>query len=168
MHIRCVAILLLSLPAAAIASDSLCQPTEVAYFSCHTTSGKQIALCGSPLKREAKDTEQFRHGNGYLQYRFGTKQRIEKLYPEDKRASLEKFTGGYFLPAGAASASLSFLAGGYTYSVGIAGGVGVEAFSGVMVSRGFNTVARLSCINEPVLETRHGLGFVELTQLLGK
>ena len=163
MRIRTIATLLLAAPAIAAESNSLCQSTEVTYFSCSTKGGKQVSICGSAF--EAKGG---RLSDGYLQYRFGTQTNIEKIYPEDKRGSIGRFSGGYFLPAGAASASLSFSADGYWYSVGIADGPGVDAFVGVQVTHNFKTVARHACDGDPILEKKNNIDFFNLAQLLGE
>lgn len=48
-------------------SACLCNAQEKRFFSCRTARGKSIALCGTP--------------EGVVQYRFGTRQKIELTFP---------------------------------------------------------------------------------------
>lgn len=52
--------------AASLTPPTLCQASEVIWFSCRVGPGKIASLCASP---------------GTLQYRFGTPQRVELRYP---------------------------------------------------------------------------------------
>lgn len=68
----------------------LCKPDEQVVFGCHSKD-KMISLCASPET-----------SNGYLQYRFGTPDKIELEYPTQRTSlkgnffhSFEPYSGGY-------------------------------------------------------------------------
>lgn len=84
-------------------------PNEEVIFSFETAKGKQMVL--------VKDEE-----NEYIVYRFGTKDKIELEYPENKdKDSWKKFTySGYFRGGGIANLAmdlnyLAFVNGDYKY-----------------------------------------------------
>jgi hypothetical protein len=67
---------------------SLCAADERVYFSCQAGKGsKRIALCGQ-VKGAADGV------HGFLQYRFGTREHTEMIYPSSRDESLDKFTYG--------------------------------------------------------------------------
>lgn len=66
------------------AEETLCKASEVVKFSCAIKgSGKLVSVCSSPDLGRAK---------GYLQYRFGTHQRIELEFPSDTAGTQGKFS----------------------------------------------------------------------------
>ncbi len=91
--IRCACLLLLAGVArkgfaqtsSPVSSPSLCHSGEQIYLSCTVEKGaKQLALCGRGDDSRATP-------DNYLQYRYGTKNRIELLYPVVRSESIAKF-----------------------------------------------------------------------------
>jgi hypothetical protein len=78
-----LSLLLILFPVLACADDSLCAANEQVLFSCPIGKLQKIAsLCGSP---------ELKKGNGYLQYRYGSREKIELVFPATRDGSLEKF-----------------------------------------------------------------------------
>jgi hypothetical protein len=140
---------------------SLCAADEHVYFSCQAEkSAKRIALCG-----------QVKGGNGvqgFLQYRFGTREHPEMVYPSSRNESLEKFTydGAYQKTARMDTSEVSFHSGSFDYTVyivsyplGDAESDGYGRESGVRVARGGKDVATVKCGSEPE-GTLSGLGWL--------
>jgi hypothetical protein len=131
---------------------SLCAADERVYFSCQAGKGpKRIALCGQ-VKGGADGVR------GFLQYRFGTREHPEMVYPSSRDESLEKFTfGGAYQKLGRMeSKEISFHSGsfGYTvytesYPLGDAESDGYAHGAGVRVAKGGKDVATVKCGDEP-------------------
>ena len=111
------------------ASESLCGTTEVALFSC-PTAYKLVSLCAS---RDLSQT------SGYLQYRFGTKTKLDFQYPENKVHPYKKFIRSGIGYARGGEEHISFSNGSYMYVLydiltGLDPGKGTHArSSGVVV-----------------------------------
>jgi hypothetical protein len=92
-----------------VPSTTLCQPDEQVIFSCDLKgSGKYVSLCGSKnLTRE----------EGYLQYRFGRPGAVELEFPKDKDSTKKQFTYDHYFRALVDRTNISFVNGGYTYTV---------------------------------------------------
>jgi hypothetical protein len=102
-------LLLLALPVMAFAAESLCALGEKPYFTCETAKhGRLISLCGS---------SQLKKGDGYLQYRYGTKENAELTYPPSKAGSIEKFRYAHYFRYQNDQTQVSFSNGGFNYSV---------------------------------------------------
>jgi hypothetical protein len=150
-----------ALAAKAPLNASLCQADERVYFSCQAGNGpKRIALCGQ-VKGGAGV-------HGFLQYRFGTREHPEMVYPSSRNESLEKFTyGGAYQKMGRMdSREVSFHSGSFDYTVyitsyplGDAESDGYGSESGVRVTRGAKDVATIKCGSEPE-EFLSGLGWL--------
>jgi hypothetical protein len=69
--------LLTSASHAAAPGAGLCAATETTFFACTTKRAKSISVCGAPPRT--------------LQYRFGTAQRPELVYPGDASAGPASF-----------------------------------------------------------------------------
>ncbi len=102
----------------AFAKDELC-PKAYTWFSCGLDNGKTVAICGS-ASREADPPTFVADDDSWLQYRYGTADNIELLYPDN----LPKNEWGYFLggitfgPGGTADRiNLSFITDGIRYLI---------------------------------------------------
>jgi hypothetical protein len=97
---------LLATAAPASASDSLCTATEQVFFSC-------------PIKASAKLASVCGRAGDYLQYRFGSHDKPELVFPKAKAGSIEKFqvANEYVPSAFYESHQLSFQSGGTDYRV---------------------------------------------------
>lgn len=87
--------------------ESLCSASEQKIFSCHT-GRKIISVCAS---------KKFTLDSGYLQYRFGTKDSTELVYPQSKVPAKNHF---YYYDIGYSRgwiSHLSFKNGKYKYIV---------------------------------------------------
>lgn len=103
-----VLIMATGLPSVALL-QTLCHSGEVDYFSCKISkSGKIASLCGN-VDDSAGD------GKDWLQYRFGSNQNVELIFPEEKRGSTTKFEANAFLRYGVYD--LRFINGNALYSV---------------------------------------------------
>lgn len=97
---------------------SLCSGEEFDMFNCAIVgSGKLLSICAS----KSSALEQ---GRGYVQYRFGRPGRVELEFPRERRGYQRAFTLVYSEssdPGGpvrrSASGALTFLNGGYRYTV---------------------------------------------------
>lgn len=94
---------------------SLCNADEAILFSCPIRGqNKTLSVCGSKKITESA---------GYIQYRFGTKGKIDLRYPEAKRPPLGLFTKKYSASYGSGSnstvldASVTFHTGQHTYVI---------------------------------------------------
>jgi hypothetical protein len=131
---------------------SLCSADERVYFSCQADKGaKRIALCGQ-VKGSPDGVR------GFLQYRFGTREHPDLVYPSSRNESLEKFTyGGANQKLGRMeSREVSFHSGSFDYTVytmsyplGDAESDGYGHESGVRVARDGKDVATVKCGSEP-------------------
>jgi hypothetical protein len=82
------------------AVETLCRPTEVAVFTCRIARSAKIAsLCASE-----KLTEQ----EGYVQYRFGTRKKIELEFPEIRQHSAQQFVLDFYIRPMVTRSSISF------------------------------------------------------------
>lgn len=90
-------------------ADNLCKTTEKVIFSCTVQNGKKIlSVCG---------TTKLTKTEGYLQYRFGTKSKLELVYPSTTKGTQEQFYWFYLRGTDGAGAELSFNNHGYTYTI---------------------------------------------------
>jgi hypothetical protein len=96
-------------------AGSLCSDKETTYFSCKVTgSGKILSLCG----KVHIDTNNFEMDhNGWLQYRFGTPEKPELVYPQKKEGSVNRFLGMYNHSFQGSLWPLSFRIGSYYYEL---------------------------------------------------
>ncbi len=150
-------LLALALPAPALASSAstLCTPGETVVFSC-STGTRTVSLCASS-DLSAK--------SGYLQYRFGTRDKLELAYPEKSRPPGNLFTPGTLAFSGGGGAYLQFKKGAYTYTVFSAVGNwspsgGKATAEGVAVKSGGKEVANLPC-RKDVVEGELGPDYFE-------
>lgn len=107
---RCASMILLSLLTSAVHSDDglfLCTADEQLVFGC-TLGNRKISICASsPL---TADTD-------HVQYRFGTRQRLEQAYPPHPLPPAERFflsTTGY---AGGGASAIRFRIDGQDHFV---------------------------------------------------
>jgi hypothetical protein len=90
-------------------ADSLCKTTEKVIFSCTVQNGKKIlSICSSTKLTKTE---------GYLQYRFGAKSKIELVYPSTTKDTQEKFSLRYLRGSEGAGGELSFENYEYEYTV---------------------------------------------------
>ena len=86
---RCVQLWLLLAAASAQAhparAQALCATDESTYFSCASSNGRAINLCGKPAQT--------------LQYRFGKPGRVELAYPAQPQDSLNAFWYAHYARA---------------------------------------------------------------------
>jgi hypothetical protein len=64
---------------------------------------------------------------GYLQYRFGTKEKLELVYPSTKKSTQELFYWREFRFYQGSIRELTFKSGEYYYTLGVNEGTGVSA-----------------------------------------
>ncbi|MDR5774834.1 MULTISPECIES: hypothetical protein [unclassified Caballeronia] len=108
---------------------TLCKDFEEVYFSCHA-SGKIISLCASG---------NISPNNGYVQYRIGTKEKIELQYPERSLPPHNRFSISDVSAANASSTHIKFRRGAYNYVVY------ASALGGVYVKRGDKLLSNRVC-----------------------
>lgn len=153
--------LLVSFAAPATASapvPTLCKKGEQILFSCKTSKGKVLSLCGSSdLARD----------KGFLEYRFGTAKKTELTYPADRARSREAFQWRFLRHAQSASYAVLFTNGGFTYDLFDQDTMGTENANGagVLVTRPkadgtTQHVATIQC------EGERTLGLVDLKSVL--
>jgi hypothetical protein len=101
----------------ASAADSLCAPNEEVFFNCRIKdSPKLLSVCG-------RAGEEARRGaplpGDYLQYRFGSHDKPELVFPKARKGSLDKFRAAneYVPSAFYESDQLSFRSGETEYRV---------------------------------------------------
>jgi hypothetical protein len=92
---------------AADVHKSLCQTKEKVIFSC-STGKKLISVCSS---------ENLSSAAGYVQYRFGTKEKLELSFPEPQAHPSSFSTGGALMYSGGGGAYMRFNKGAYSYVV---------------------------------------------------
>ena len=110
------ALLLLVLPDAA-RTQTLCAQGETDHFSCPIGAGnKMLSVCSNIVENGDVNAD------SWLQYRFGTKNKIELAFPEEKAGSLSRFEGHVFNPREqpVELADLRFSNGNTAYSVDFA------------------------------------------------
>ncbi len=92
-------------------AEGLCTPEEHTYFSCPIKSGKTLSVCGQKTADSLS----------WLQYRFGTKQKIELSYPTDAKNIKpgEVFSFSHYMRGSpfTQNDNLSFTNGSTTYNV---------------------------------------------------
>jgi hypothetical protein len=130
-------------------AQSLCAVHEQVIFNCQIKdSRKLVSVCAS--HDLAKD-------RGYLQYRFGTKRKLELVFPPTKIGTQQRFYWSEKRPYQSAIYELAFISGGYLYTVSayeasavlndIPGGAqGGDVVVQRMGSPNFN---RLNCVGYP-------------------
>lgn len=102
----------------AFAQDELC-PKAYTWFSCGLDNGKTVAICGS-ASREADPPTFVADDDSWLQYRYGTAEKIELRYPDNApNPGWSYFLGGItFGPGGTADRiNLSFITDGIRYLI---------------------------------------------------
>jgi hypothetical protein len=157
--------LLLALPSAAYASSvrTQCSAGETVVFSC-STGTRILSLCAS--KDVGKNT-------GYMQYRYGTADKLELIYPAKPQPPKGLFTPGNLAFSGGGGSYVQFKKGAYTYTVFTAIGNwaadgGKATAEGVAVKNGDKEVVNFPCrgdLNEgelgPDFFEKAGLGEAE-------
>lgn len=105
-------ITLAMIPALVNAENTLCTKAEKVIFSCKVKKSiKTVSVCGS---------KSLTRNSGYLQYRFGTNQRVEFEFPTTKIASQQRFYWGEkHLMEGSYIGELTFINHGYIYTIGV-------------------------------------------------
>jgi hypothetical protein len=143
MRVPLMFLLTLALPSAAFASTARtqCSAGETVVFSCSTGTTRILSLCAS--QDVGKDT-------GYLQYRFGTADKLELVYPEKPQPPKALFTPGTLSFSGGGGTYLQFKKGAYTYTVfsaigNFAPSGGKATAVGVSVKNGDKEVANIPC-----------------------
>lgn len=101
--------IVLLLPLAASAGNSLCAPNEQVLFSCPAgKAGRMLSLCAS---------SRLERGTGYLQYRYGTIGNVEFTYPESATGSQEKFRYAHYFRFQNDRTQVSFANRGFNYVI---------------------------------------------------
>jgi hypothetical protein len=104
------ATLLASLPTLA---QTHCKADEVDYFSCQIVNSTRVAsICGNVENRQIE-------GSSWVQYRFGSMNHLELVYPEQKGNSASAFEGNAF--GRYQIVDLRFVSGDVLYSVTLDG-----------------------------------------------
>jgi outer membrane protein assembly factor BamE (lipoprotein component of BamABCDE complex) len=91
-------------------TNNYVKPNEVELYSFRTFEGKKVSICKDTLDK-------------YLIYRFGTEEKVELEYPNDKSSSWDNFKYYYYLRGsgiqneGMDENSLSFSNGKYKYEI---------------------------------------------------
>jgi hypothetical protein len=100
---------LIALGINAQAVETLCNPSEIVVFSCPIARSTKIAsVCASETLTEQK---------GYVQYRFGTRKKIELEFPKDRQGSVDQFVLSFYMRPMVTRASISFEIHGNRYAV---------------------------------------------------
>jgi hypothetical protein len=97
---------LFAMPGLASASESLCAPTEQVFFNCQVKdSPKLLSVCG--------------RAGDYLQYRFGSREKPELVFPDRREGSVDRFwVANHYVPSAFYDGyQLSFQSGGTEYRV---------------------------------------------------
>ncbi len=116
LHAIAAALICCTTPA--FAQDELC-PKAYTWFSCGLDNGKTVAICGS-ASREADPPTFVADDDSWLQYRYGTADNIELLYPDNlPKNEWSYFLGGIaFGPGGTPDRiNLSFINDGIRYLI---------------------------------------------------
>ncbi|MGL5452520.1 MAG: hypothetical protein ACRDBT_08985 [Aeromonas sp.] len=119
---------------AAGAQTSLCQSQEEVLFAC-STGKKIISVCAS---------DDFSAHSGYVQYRFGTKKKIELAFPEQPGHPSTFATGGTITYAGGGAAYMRFNNGAHSYVVYSGMGRGWDK-QGVVVEKRGKMLVNILC-----------------------
>ncbi|MFJ3368188.1 hypothetical protein [Pseudomonas sp. NPDC086251] len=108
----------------------LCSSTEEIYFSCPLPQGKIVSVCGHKNNKPSE---------GYVQYRYGTPEKIEMIYPQSKIPPKDRF---FIVEASEGSVNkdiIKFHNGRYTYII-------AQAFvSYLTVLKDGKLISRKSC-----------------------
>jgi hypothetical protein len=139
---------------ASAAPPTLCLTAEVNVFSCGAGK-KVISVCAS--KDASAD-------QGYIQYRFGSPQKVELTVPASKSVPPAKSAiAGNLSFSGGGGAYLRFPTGDYEYIVYTAIGKGWGEKDGVAIEQKGKRRAHVSCTDEPV--SKMGVDFFTKTGL---
>jgi len=150
-------------------ASTLCTPSEKVLFSCQLENSKKIAsVCAAiNLTRTV----------GYLQYRFGTRGKLELVYPSTKVATQERFFWRELRPYQSSVRELTFKSGEYYYTLSaydvsealndIPGGAQVGQIE-VEKSRGSSHPTVLKCVSYPEGEFSLGGLVRDGDDLIGK
>ena len=110
MRILSICLCLMCMP---VLAGTLCKSSEKVVFSCQIKNTSEIAsVCSSSA---------LTHDEGYLQYRYGTPRNVELVFPPTKRRTQSQFYWGKIIAYGGSDSELSFISGGYLYTLGIGG-----------------------------------------------
>ena len=129
--------LLASTASKAATPGTLCSPNEEVIFSCKTTRAKIVSVCASPSLADS---------GGYIQYRFGTADKPELIYPSAKRNPRQHFTSGTLTYSGGGGAYIQFRNGAYNYIVFTGIGRGWEKDGGGVEKAG-HRLSEIKCAN---------------------
>ena len=121
-------------------NKSLCKAGEAVVFSCNTGK-KLISVCAS---------ENLAANAGYVQYRFGTKEKLELSFPDNEFHPGLYATGGNLMYSGGGGAYMRFNNGAYSYVVYSGIGKGWEK-QGVAVEKNGKLLSNIPC-KEPSVE----------------
>jgi hypothetical protein len=113
---------------------SLCQTKENVIFSC-STGKKLISVCSS---KNLSPTA------GYVQYRFGTKEKPELTFPEPQTHPISFSTGGTLMYSGGGGAYMRFNKGTYSYVVYSGIGKGWDK-QGVVIEKNGKLLSNIIC-----------------------
>lgn len=138
----------------AYTAESHCIRPEMTVFSCRTGT-KVVSVCGSNVISSQM---------GYLQYRFGSLESPEFIYPNKKIKPGQWVTGNTLIYAGGGGAYLRFIRNRYHYIVYTAIGRGWGERAGVIVEKDGFRKANLSCNNQLISEL--GADFFERAQIV--
>lgn len=152
MHINNFAILsgiiLLNMALPVLARDkNNCEINEKVYFSCDIKSGKTISLCGN-VNSNANPVD--------LTYRFGRDNKIELIFPESKKGSLEKFNYNHYFRYQTDYLSVGFVNGKYSYGIykNYDGSISKNAEYGITIGAadGLGNETRIVCTGSSVVD----------------
>ncbi len=137
--------------------ESLCKAHEHQYFSCHIQGTAKVAsLCGSvDLSDETESAIYDAQDSAYLQYRFGTPEKNELVYPTTTKNSFKKFGGGNIRTYFGAILEVEFTIGIYRYNLSSASWAQndertkVSEFQGIKVWKGNNPPKEFHCTGNP-------------------
>ena len=100
-------LLAFSSPAVAASAYTHCNSNEIVVYSCSTGS-HTLSICASP---------DISKNQGYLQYLYGTRGKLESVYPETPQPTVGLFNPGNLMFSGGGGTYLQFKKEGYTYTV---------------------------------------------------
>lgn len=146
---------------APVMAGTLCKSSEKVVFSCQIKSTGRIAsVCSST---------RLTHDEGYLQYRYGTPESIELVYPSTKDRTQDHFYWGKTHVYGGSVSDLSFMSGKYLYTLDRSGGS--EELNGIPGGSygGYIQVSRLggvSKLNEVLQCTSYPQGSFDLSGIV--
>jgi hypothetical protein len=130
--VLCIALACLSSPA--LARESLCNANESAVFSC-SVGKKLVSLCATGDLNET---------TGALYYRYGLKDHVEMVFPENASHPKSNFVLGGTMYSGGGGDFVRFVKGEYTYTVYSEFGKGWER-EGLTVRKDGKLVSTLPC-----------------------